>query len=52
MYKVVVVKMVIDSPTIGIAKINYELLCDVEALLRLACVLLSLELVQGLFEVA
>jgi hypothetical protein len=52
MYKVVVIKMVIDSPTIGIAKTNYELHCDVEALLGLACVLLLLELVQGLFEVA
>jgi hypothetical protein len=48
MYKVVVVKMVIDSPTIDIAKKNYEFLCDVEALLGLACVLPLLESVQGL----
>jgi hypothetical protein len=43
MYKVMVVKMVIDSPTIGIAKTKYELLCDVEASLGLACVFLLLK---------
>lgn len=36
MFKAMVVKMVIDSPTIDIAKKDYELLCDVEALLGLA----------------
>jgi len=48
MYKVMVVKMVIDSPTIDIAKNNNELLCDEKALLGLACVLPLLGSVQGL----
>jgi hypothetical protein len=42
-YKAMVVKMVIYSPTINVAKKNYELFCDVETLLGLACLLPLLE---------
>jgi hypothetical protein len=46
MFKAMVVKMVINSPTIDIAKKKYELLCDMEAFLGLAYVLPLLELVE------
>jgi hypothetical protein len=45
-YKPLIVKMAEDSSTIDIAKPNYELLCDVEMFLGLACVLPLLEAVQ------
>jgi len=40
--------MVDDSIIIVIVKVNYELLCDVETLRNLACVLPLVEVVQGL----
>ncbi len=51
-YNFLVVKMVEDSDHIENAKSNYELLCDVETFLRLACILLYLETMQGLFKFA
>jgi hypothetical protein len=47
-YKTLVVKIVEDSVTIDIAKTNYELLCDLETLLGLSCIIPLLELLQGL----
>jgi len=41
-----------DSSTIDIAKPNYELFCDVEMSLGLACVLPLLEVVQCLTKFA
>jgi hypothetical protein len=40
--------MAIDSIIIDIVEANYELLCDLETLLGLACVLPLLEAMQGL----
>jgi hypothetical protein len=42
-YKLLVVKMAEDSDDIENAKNNYELPCDVEMLLGLACILPYLE---------
>jgi hypothetical protein len=42
-YKALIVEMDVYGPTIDVAKKNYELFCDVETLLRLACVLPLLE---------
>ncbi len=47
-YKLIVVKMVKDSGHIENAKNDYELLCDVETLPRLACILPCSEFMQGL----
>jgi hypothetical protein len=47
-YKPLVVKMAIDSTIIDIVKANYELLCDLESLLGLACVLPLMEAMQTL----
>jgi hypothetical protein len=44
-YKAFVVKMAIDSVSVQITKVNYELLCDVETLLGLAYVIPLLEVV-------
>jgi hypothetical protein len=44
-YKAFIVKMAIDSVNVQITKANYELLCDVEMLLGLACVIPLLEVV-------
>jgi hypothetical protein len=40
--------MAIDSTIIDIVKANYELLCDLESLLGLACVLPLMEAMQTL----
>jgi hypothetical protein len=47
-----VVKMAKDSGHIENAKNDYELLCDVETLPGLACILPCLETRQGLFKFA
>jgi hypothetical protein len=44
--------MAIDSIAIDIAKANYELLCDLETLLGLTCVLPLLEAMQALSKFA
>jgi hypothetical protein len=44
-YEAFVVKMAIDSASGQITEANYELLCDVETLLGLACVIPLLEVV-------
>jgi hypothetical protein len=51
-YKPLIVKMAKDNSTINIAKPKYELLCDVEMFLGLACVLPLLEVVQCLTKFA
>jgi hypothetical protein len=47
-YKTLVVKMRDDSTSNIDARNNYELLCDVEIVMGLTCVLLMLEAVQSL----
>ncbi len=47
-YKSVVTKMYEDLPTNHVVTNNYELLCDVETIMRLTCVLPMLEVVQNL----
>jgi hypothetical protein len=44
-YKFVVMKMFKDLPTNHVATINYELLCDMEKMMGLTCVLPMLEAV-------
>jgi hypothetical protein len=44
-YKSVVTKMYEDLPTNHVVTNNYELLCDVETIMRLTCVLPMLEVV-------
>jgi hypothetical protein len=51
-YKAFVVKMAIDNASVQITKTNYELLCDAETLLGLACVIPFLEVVHGLSKFA
>ncbi len=46
------VKMVENNGHIEDAKANYELLCDIEILLGLACILPCLETMQGLSKFA
>ncbi len=47
-YKYVIMKMSEDLPTNHVATTNYELLCDVETIMGLTCVLPMLEVVQNL----
>jgi hypothetical protein len=51
-YKLLVVKMVENNGHIENAKANYELLCDIEMLLGLACILPCLKIMQGLSKFA
>ncbi len=51
-YKALVVKMVEDNVIVDTTKINYELMCDLETLLGLSCIIPLLELVQGLSKIA
>jgi hypothetical protein len=44
-YKYVIMKMSEDLPTNHVATTNYELLCDVETIMGLTCVLPMLEVV-------
>jgi len=44
-YKALVVKMVEDNVIVDTTKINYELMCDLETLLGLSCIIPLLELV-------
>jgi len=44
-YKAFIMKMVVDSANVQIAKANYESLCDAETLLGLACTIPLLEVV-------
>jgi hypothetical protein len=47
-YKTLVVKMNDDATNNAITNINYELLCDVEIVMGLTCVLPMLEVVHNL----
>jgi hypothetical protein len=51
-YKFVVMKMFEDLLTNPIVATNYELLCDVEIVMGLTCVLPMLEVVQSLNKLA
>jgi hypothetical protein len=51
-YKALVVKMVKNSVSVDIIKPNCELICDLETLLGLSCIIPLLELVQGLSKFA
>ncbi len=51
-YKLLVVKMVENNGHIENAKANYELLCDIEMLLGLTCILPCLKTIQGLSKFA
>jgi hypothetical protein len=51
-YKTLVIKMVEDNVTLDIGKTNYEVMCDLEMLLGLSCIIPLLELVQGLSKFA
>ncbi len=51
-YKTLDVKMATNSVAYNITKVNYELLCDAEMLLGLACIIPLLELVQSLSKFA
>ncbi len=44
--------MVEDSVIVDITKTNYELLCDLETLMGLSCIVVLLELVHGLSKFA
>jgi hypothetical protein len=44
-YKTLVTKMVEDNVIVDISKTNYELMCDLETLLGLSCIIPLLELV-------
>jgi hypothetical protein len=51
-YKTLVVKMCDDATSNATININYELLCDVETIMGLTCVLPMLEVVQSLSKFA
>jgi hypothetical protein len=51
-YKYVVMEMSKNLPTNPIVATNYELLCDVETMIGLTCVLPMLEVVQSLNKLA
>jgi hypothetical protein len=51
-YKALVVKMAKDKVTIDITKTNYELMCDLEMLLGIFCIIHLFELVHGLSKFA
>jgi hypothetical protein len=51
-YKTLDVKMTANSVAINITKVNYELLCDGEMLLGLACLIPLPKLVQSLSKFA
>ncbi len=52
MYIPLLAKIAENGPFILIAKINYELLCDVNLLIFLACLLPMLETIHGLMKFA
>ncbi len=49
-YKSLLVKMALDAPTNDKAKTNFDLLCDLQILLRLVAILLLLQLVHNLIK--
>jgi hypothetical protein len=51
-YKILVVKMNDDAINTPNARINYELLWDVEIVMGLTCVLLMLKAIHGLNKLA
>jgi hypothetical protein len=51
-YKTLVVIMSDDVANNVIANTNYDVLCDVETIMRLMCVLPMLEVVQSLSKLA
>jgi hypothetical protein len=51
-YHPLLMKMALDSPTITLVASNLELICDVEILLSLVCLVIILEIVNVLVEFA
>jgi hypothetical protein len=51
-YKILLVKMTLDNPTNQQGMLNYEHLCDIHILLRLACILPLLESMHVLIKFA
>jgi hypothetical protein len=51
-YKTLVVKMSDDVVSNAVVNTNFELLCDVETIMGLTCVLLKLEIMQSLNKLA
>ncbi len=51
-YRFVVMKMSEDLPINHVVATNYELLCDVETMMGLTCVLPMLEVIQNLNKFA
>ncbi len=49
-YCPLLMKMALDSPTIAFGASNFELLCDVEILLSLVCLVPMLEIVNVLMK--
>jgi hypothetical protein len=47
MYMPLLAKMVENGPSLLTVKVNYELLCDVNLLIFLACLLPMLETIHG-----
>jgi hypothetical protein len=47
-----VVKMAEDSPFLMAAQLNFKLLCDVDLLISLSCLMPMLEIVHGLIKFA
>jgi hypothetical protein len=47
-----VAKMVEDNPSLMVAKDNFELLCDVNLLISLSCLLPMLETIHALIKFA
>jgi len=50
MYMPLVAKMVEDNPSLMVAKVNFELLCDVNLLISLSCLLPMLETIHALIK--
>lgn len=51
-YHPLLMKMALDSPTIALATSNLELICDMESLLSLVCLVPMLEIVNVLVKFA
>ncbi len=52
MYMPLLAKMAENGPSLLTAKVNYELLCDVNLLIFFACLLPMLETIHGLMKYA
>jgi hypothetical protein len=49
-YKALVLKMHLEMPSLATAKANLNLLCEIEALLDLVCILAMLEVLNYLIK--